>query len=352
MKVLVTGASGFIGRYLTEFLAQRGDEVTGTYLSKPELANRMPLHDSVRWVPLDIQNGPSVHRLVDRTRPDAVFHLAAQAYANRSWQDPIDTFETNLLGTIHLYEALRKRPPSRGVLLAASASAYGSGHPLPIGEDAPFKPINPYGVSKASQELISYQYAHNFGLRIVRARLFITTGPGKRGDALNDFARQVVEIERTGKPGELHVGNLDTRRDISDVRDVVRAIWTVFESAEPDIPVNVGRGEACSIRWMAEQLCRQARVPVSIVTDRALFRPSDEPEIRADIGRLQRLGYAARVSLEQTIRDALEYWRAEEVPRSRRSPSAGPARGHPARGPLRPGSGTSRTPPGRRRARP
>jgi GDP-4-dehydro-6-deoxy-D-mannose reductase len=331
VRTLVTGGSGFIGRFLTDALARAGDEVTATYLSRPELDSRMPLHPAVRWVPLDLRDGSQIGQLVEATRPEAVFHLAAQAYAGRSWEDPADTFATNVLGTIHLYEALRKRPPARGILLAASASAYGSGHPLPIGEDAPFWPINPYGVSKASQELLSYQYAQNFGLRIVRARLFITTGPGKRGDALNDFAQQVVRLERAGVPGELHVGNLETRRDISDVRDVVRAIRTVFDKGEPAAPVNVGRGEAHSIRGIVERLVAAARVPLTVVPDRSLLRPSDEPEIRADVRRLAALGYARELSLERTIDDALEYWRSEAP-----GPAGPPGAGTQSRAPVPP----------------
>jgi len=328
MKVLVTGASGFIGRYLSEFLAQQGHEIVGTYLSPPELGGSMPLDERVTWVPLDLRDPREVRELVERTRPEAVFHLAAQAYAGQSWKDPADTFATNVLGTIYLYEALRRSPPAQGILLAASASAYGSGHPLPIGEDEPFTPINPYGVSKASQELISYQYHHNFDLRILRARLFITTGPGKRGDALNDFAQKVVAIERTGAAGELRVGNLETRRDISDVRDVVRAIWTVFEKGTPDVPVNVGQGRAYSIRWIADQLCAQATVPVSLTPDPELFRPSDEEEIRADVRRLEGLGYSPQIPFEQTIRESLEYWRGEA--RSSGTPGGPPVAARPS----------------------
>jgi len=348
MRVLVTGASGFIGRYLSDHLAREGHEVVGTYLSEAELRGRKPLHPAVTWVPLDVRSDEQVREIVERTRPDAVFHLAAQAYAGRSWEAPAETFETNILGTVHLYEALRRSPPPKGILLAASASAYGSGHPLPISEDAPFRPINPYGVSKASQELVSYQYAHNFGLRIVRARLFITSGPGKRGDALNDFAQQVARIERAGAPGGLHVGNLETRRDISDVRDVVRAMWTVFEHGEPDVPVNIGRGEAASIRGIAEQLCSEARVRVSLVPDRALLRPSDEPEIRADVRRLKALGYAPSVPLERTIHDALDYWRQELEPTAEGVTSGAPAAGRPGRAVARPPSARSRA--GRRSA--
>jgi len=348
VKVLVTGASGFIGRHLVEFLVRDGHEVTGTYLQRPELASRLPLPAEVCWAPLNLQDGPRVRSLVERVRPEAVFHLAAQAYAGQSWKDPADTFATNVLGTIHLYEALRARPPPKGILLAASASAYGVGHEMPIGENAPFRPINPYGVSKASQELISYQYAHNFGLRIVRARLFITTGPGKRGDALNDFAQQVVNVERSGRAGELRVGNLDTSRDISDVRDVVRAIWNVFVAGKPDEPVNIGRGKACSIRWIVEQLCREARVPIAVVTDQARFRPSDEPVIEADVRRLLALGYSPKVSLETTIHDALEYWRGEGPDRPARRPRSGSPGRAASRARVAEGGRRPRARPGRR----
>ncbi len=343
MKVLVTGGSGFIGRYLCERLATEGHSVTATYLSRPELSNRLPLAKGIQWLPLDLRDGPSVGPLVRRVRPEAVFHLAAQAYAGQSWKDPADTFATNVLGTIHLYEALRNDPPARGVLLAASASAYGSGHPMPIGEDAPFRPINPYGVSKASQELLSYQYYQNYDLRIVRARLFITTGPGKRGDALNDFAEQIARAERTGRPGELQVGNLETRRDISDVRDVVRAILRVFEAGRPEEPVNIGRGESHSIRWIVERLREEAQVPIRVRVDRSRLRPSDEPEIRADVRRLAGLGCRPELGLERTIHDALEHWRGESTerrpaahgsPRAPRRAAAGGAR-KPRRGTAR-----------------
>ncbi len=311
MKILVTGASGFIGRHLVEFAAGRGAELVGTYLAREELATRLPNPPGVRWERLDMQDRAAVEQIVATERPDAVFHLAAQAYAQKAWNDPADTFRTNVLGTIYLYEALRSHPPARGVLLAASASAYGVPPRLPVPEDVPLNPTNPYGVSKGSQDMLSLQYALNFGLRIVRARLFGTTGPGKTGDALNDFARQVARIERTGAPGTLHVGNLDTRRDISDIRDVVHALWTVFERADPRLPVNVGAGQSYSIRDLAGTLVRIARVPISVVADPKLFRPTDEPDNRADVSRLRALGYAPQFPIDRTIADALEFWRGE-----------------------------------------
>ncbi len=313
MRVLVTGGSGFIGRYLTAHANELGHEVRGTYLGPEELGKVGPAGGTLRWDRLDIRDRAAVERLIEEYRPEAVFHLAAQAYAQRAWEDPVGTFDTNVLGTIHLFEALRKHPPSAGTFLASSASTYGVAK-LPMGETTVLNPINPYGVSKASQDMLSFQYALNFHLRIVRGRLFITTGPGKTGDAVNDFAQQVVALERRGKPGELRVGNLDTRRDISDVRDAVRAIWLVFEKGDVREPVNIGAGESYSIRAIAEELVRLARVPLTIVPDPARFRPTDEPEIRGDVARLRALGFTPQYPLERTVADVLEYWRAHVPP--------------------------------------
>ena len=309
MRILVTGGSGFIGRFLLRSAVERGHEVVGTFLAAGELEKTPDLPSSVRWEPLDLRDRTSVDRVVDAARPDAVFHLGAQAYAGRAWRAPVETFEINVLGTVYLYEALRRHPPEHGVFLASSAAAYGPVDRQPTTEDTVLRPVNPYGVSKASQDMLSLQYATNFGVRIVRGRLFITTGPGKSGDALNDFAQRVAAIERTGRPGKLRVGNLEVRRDISDVRDVIRAIWAVFERGDPKQPINIGAGRSYSIRAVAETLVRLARVPVTLEPDPALFRPTDEAEIRSDIGRLQALGYTPTIPLETTIEDSLDHWR-------------------------------------------
>jgi GDP-4-dehydro-6-deoxy-D-mannose reductase len=321
VKILVTGASGFIGRHLSSYATAAGHEVVGTYLSEPELSSRIPTDARVVWKRLDLQDGSAVTELVREIAPEAVFHLGAQAYAKRAWADPTDTFRTNVLGTIHLYEALRPHPPSRGVLLAASASAYGIPARLPVSEDAPLWATNPYGVSKACQEAVSYQYAKNFGLRIVRARLFGTTGPGKSGDALNDFARQVARLEREGRPATLSVGNLETRRDISDVRDAVPALWTVFESGTSDVPVNVGAGTSYSIRSIVDRLVSLAKVPLTVRVEPTLLRPTDEQDNVADVRRLRSLGHVPRIPFEKTIADALEFWRQDDAPPGRATPA-------------------------------
>ncbi len=312
MRLLITGASGFIGRHLCQSARERGYEVVGTYLHEDELATRLPSPAGVEWRPMNIQNVAEVSRIVGEVRADGVVHLAAQAYAQKAWADPEDTFRTNVLGTIYLYEALRQHPPKNGVLLASSGASYGIPKSLPISEDVPLNPTNPYGVSKACQDMLSYQYASNFGIRILRARLFGTTGPGKTGDALNDFARQVAALERRGTGGSIAVGNLDTKRDISDIRDVTRALWTIMERGTPEKAVNVGAGRSYSIRDLVDQLARIARVPVTIRAEPSLMRPTDEPDNRADVSRLHALGYAPEYPLERTVRDSLEYWRGAE----------------------------------------
>ncbi len=309
MRILITGASGFIGRHLTRSAVERGHEVVATYLSSAELGARDLPREGVRWERLDMQDADGVARLVRDVRADAVFHLAAQAYAQRAWADPADTFRTNVLGTISLYEALRSTRPSSGVLIAASGAAYGVPPRLPISEDFPLNPTNPYGVSKACQDMLSLQYSLNFDLRILRARLFGTTGPGKTGDAMNDFARQVARIERSGKPGRVKVGNLDTLRDISDVRDAVRALWRVFELGDPKKPINVAAGKSYSIRDVAATLVGLSLVPIELVQEASLVRPTDETDNRADVERLKALGHVPEYPLDRTISDALDFWR-------------------------------------------
>jgi GDP-4-dehydro-6-deoxy-D-mannose reductase len=311
VRILITGASGFIGRALSTYAVGQGHDVVGTYLHNGELSARDIPKTGVRWERLDMQDFPRIAKLLDDVRPDAVFHLAAQAYAKKAWSDPLDTFRTNVLGTIALYEALRTVPPREGTLLAASGAAYGSPTKLPIQEDTPLNATNPYGVSKACQDMLSLQYSLNFGLRIVRARLFGTTGPGKTGDAMNDFAQQVAAIERTGRPGKLRVGNLESLRDISDIRDVIRAMWLVFEKGDPKEPVNVGAGESVSIRRIAEKLVGLSKVSLELAAEPTLMRPTDEIDNRADVTRLRRLGYRRQYPLDRTISDALDFWRAE-----------------------------------------
>jgi GDP-4-dehydro-6-deoxy-D-mannose reductase len=316
MRSLVTGATGFIGRHLIDHLLAEGHEVWGTTFVAEELRLLRPPGMGARMLPMDIRDRHQVESVVEKVRPEAVFHLAAQAYPILSWKDPANTYTTNVLGTIYLYEALRKAPPRGGIVVASSGAAYGEQTQIPIPEDVPLRPMNPYGVSKAACDMISYQYARNYGMRILRARLFGTTGPGKQGDASGDFSLQLARAEKEGAERVIRVGTLDTLRDISDVRDVVRACTLLLERGNPAQPVNVGAGRAYSIREVLEILLKACRVPVRVETDPTLLRPVDEPVLVGDIRHLRSLGFVSRYPIEATLLDSLQYWR-ENVPLSR-----------------------------------
>lgn len=309
-RILVTGGMGFIGRHLTERLLAKGEEPWVTTYRQddptlwPEALRGVPI------VPMDLQDPEQVRRAVERVRPERVYHLAAQAYPLRSWKDPSETYRINVLGTVHLFDALREHPPPEGILLASSGAIYGTRDRAPIGEDAPLLPTNPYGVSKACQDMIAFQYATNYGLRILRARLFGTTGPGKTGDAPGDFSRQIARAEANGGGPRIKVGNLAAERDISDVRDVLDAFELLLAKGDPGVPVNVGAGRTYRIGEILEILRKAARIPIEPVEDPALLRPTDEPVVLADTTRLRSLGYVPRHPIATTLTDSLDYWRA------------------------------------------
>ncbi|MCI4323770.1 MAG: GDP-mannose 4,6-dehydratase [Thermoplasmata archaeon] len=307
-RILVTGATGFIGRNLCASLARDGHDVTGTYIRREEL----PEFD--RSVPLqrvDVRNRARLETLVRKVRPQVIYHLAGQAYVIQSYRDPVETFETNVIGTIHLFEIVRQLPSIDSVVVACSGAAYGLPESSPIAEDCPLHPIHPYGVSKATQDTLSYQYALNFDLPIVRARLFGTTGPGKRGDAINDFAIKLRKLElQTKGPRKLLVGNLTTARDISDVRDTIRALRLLSERAENGQAINLGAGRAYRIQEMLDRLIRLYGIEVEVRQDPGLIRPTDEPLIVANVRRLRSLGFRPEYPMTRTLRDVVAYWRS------------------------------------------
>jgi GDP-4-dehydro-6-deoxy-D-mannose reductase len=307
-KVLVTGGTGFLGSYVTDLLTARGDSVTVTYLVDPNPFLAAIGHRAKRRA-LDVRDAATVHRVLEEERPDLVFHFAGQPYVQASWEDPIGTFETNIDGTVAILEWIRKSSPRTALAFASSGSIYGISPKQPIDEDVPMRPSSPYAASKAAADLLCYQYHKSYDLRTLRLRFFSTTGPGKEGDAPNDFASQVARVEGGPAPRELKVGSLETRRDITDVRDAVRAMILIADRGDPELAYNVGSGEPRSIRGMVDALLAAARAPITVVQDPTRLRRVDEPVIQADIGRLRALGWSPARTWDQTIRDILDYWR-------------------------------------------
>jgi GDP-4-dehydro-6-deoxy-D-mannose reductase len=285
----VTGGTGFAGPYLLALL--------------PEAA--APGRSE-----LDLLDGDAVVAFMRSARPRAVFHLAAQASVGRSWKQPGETLRTNLDMTLNVLEAVRREAPEATVLLVGSGEIYGAPERLPLTEDAPLRPQNPYAVSKAACDLLGGQYADAHELRVIRTRTFNHAGPGQSEDyVVGTLTRQVAEAELAGG-GEavLHVGNLEAARDFTDVRDVVRAYTALMEL--PTGAYNVCSGRSVSVRELVELLGRVAGVDVRAEVDPERVRAHEVPEIRGSAASLEAAsGWRPEIPLERTLADALSAWR-------------------------------------------
>jgi GDP-4-dehydro-6-deoxy-D-mannose reductase len=310
MRIWISGCGGMMGSHLCEALSAAGHEILASYYKPtvdPADLAELPLEE------VDVRDWCSVYDSLTRFRPDAVFHLAAQSYPTASWQRPIETLETNVIGTANVFEAVRRLGSKIRVLVAGSSAEYGAADQAsgPISEGAPLLPLHPYGVSKVATDLLAYQYWAGFGLDAVRVRIFNCTGPRKVGDALSDFVRRSVWLERHPEAHAVRVGNLETRRTIVDVRDLNRALILLMERGKSGEAYNVGGATAYSMRDVLSQVFqRSARRDIEPEIDPGLFRPTDEPIIWADCSKLNSAtGWEPLIPLGQTIEDMLAYWR-------------------------------------------
>jgi GDP-4-dehydro-6-deoxy-D-mannose reductase len=310
MRVWITGCGGMMGSHLFESLLAEGHEVLGTYykptIDKSDLEG-LPLEE------VDIRDWCSVQDSLNRFKPDAIFHLAAQSYPTVSWQRPIETLETNVIGTANVFEAARRLDKKVRVVVAGSSAEYGTVDPakVPIDEHHVLLPLHPYGVSKVATDLLAYQYFASFGIETIRVRIFNCTGPRKVGDALSDFVRRTVWLERHKDTNGIRVGNLATRRTIVDVRDLNRGITLLLDHGEMGEAYNLGGAKAYTIEELLTQvLSRSTRSDIVSQVDKTLLRPTDEPIIWGDCTKLKiATGWQPAISLERTIDDMLAYWR-------------------------------------------
>jgi GDP-4-dehydro-6-deoxy-D-mannose reductase len=291
-RVLVTGASGFAGRHLVAACRADGDEVIEAPPSRVA----------------DLRDAEAAIGVVAAARPDVVYHLAAQAHVGRSWEDPGATLTGNLAMTLNMLEAVRAEAPAAVFVLACSSEEYGPPSVVPTSEDEVLKPANPYAVSKASCDLLGGLYAAAHGLRVVRARAFNHSGPGQEPVyAIASFARQVA---LGGDPVRVVTGNAETRRDYTDVRDVVRAYRMLAAAGEPGI-FNVCSGVSHSAREVVAALGRVAGVEVVHEVDPARVRPNEVMEVLGSFARLREAtGWEPAIPFERTLLDTVEYWRA------------------------------------------
>lgn len=313
MTALITGVCGFVGQYLAAHLLECGEQVFGTYLDVEDRARMGALSKSVGLLQGDVRNPRKMGMALRRTQPDAVYHLAAVSSVGASLSRPVATMDVNVSGTTGLLEAIKRESPQTPVLFASSAEVYGRVRPtqVPIRETQPVAPRNPYAASKLAAEEVCHYYERAFGLKIVVARSFNHTGPGQStGFVIPDFASQVAQIELHGGRGKLRVGNLNARRDLSDVRDIVRGYRLLLKKGQPGEIYHLGSGKAHRVGDLLATLLALSTHSITTEKDPLRLRPSDIPVLQASMTKTRRrTGWRATIPMEQTLSDTLDYWR-------------------------------------------
>jgi GDP-4-dehydro-6-deoxy-D-mannose reductase len=311
MHVLITGATGFVGTHLREYLLRETDwQITGTAFPDRPPESCDPRE---RCVALDARDGDAVHDLLSEIEPDAIIHLAAQSHVPTAYEDPWDTLENNILGQLNLLETCVRLEMEPRILVIGSGEEYGRApaEELPLREDHPLRPENPYSVSKVGQDVLGYQYFRSFDLPVMRMRPFNHVGPGQSPRfVLPAFASQVARIEAGQQEPVLHVGNLTPARDFTDVRDVVRAYHLTLLHGVPGEVYNVCSGTARTIQSLVDGLLELARVAITVEVDADRYRPADVPIIYGSPEKLHRAtGWEVEIPFERTMADVLEEWR-------------------------------------------
>lgn len=293
--VLVTGARGFVGRYLVEHLEHTGAEVTGWGRERVDLLDRR-----------------GVSRAMAELRPSVVYHCAGAAHVGQSFDNVADTLAANVLGTHHVLDALRNAGVSARVLITGSSLVYRQSDRA-LKEEDPTGPATPYAVSKLAQEMLGHRSITDDRQQVLLTRPFNHIGPRQDPTyAAPSFAQQIALIEKGRIRPEITVGNLDAARDLHDVRDTIRAYTAIVERGEPGRVYNVCAGQAFKIGDVLDRLVAMSRVPVTVTVDPARYRPSDNLMLLGDRSRIEReLGWKPRISLNQTLADLLDYWRKE-----------------------------------------
>lgn len=307
--ILVTGAAGFAGSHLLDLLVTDGrSELIGWH--HPDVGPKMT-HPSVRWRAIDLLDASAVRQAIAELRPEVVYHCAGAAHVGSSWERVAHTLAVNVRCTHHLLDALRRARLASRVVITSSAMVY-EALQEPLTERHRLLPPSPYGLSKVAQELVG-RHALTDGIGVLIARAFNHFGPRQEASFMAaSFAHQVADIEAGRSAPEIVVGNLEARRDLTDVRDTVRAYRAIAERGQPGRPYNVCTGHALVIREVLDGLLARARVPIRVRVDPARYQPNDRPLLLGDPSRIrEELGWTPQVPLGQTLDDLLTYWRAQ-----------------------------------------
>ncbi len=339
MRVLITGITGMAGSHLAEYLlGLDGIEIYGMFRPRSKMDNledltaagklnsmigqcitseamlkRYVRPDQVNLIEADMTDAFSMKKLISSVRPDRIFHLAAQSFVLASWHYPAQTLELNIMGQLNIFEAVRDAGLDPLIQIAGSSEEYGLVHTdeVPMKETNPLRPLSPYAVSKVAQEMLAYQYYKSYGLKAITTRGFNHTGP-RRGQVFvtSDFARQVARIEKGLQPPVMMVGDLTSKRDWTDVRDMVRAYWLTLEKCTPGEMYNIGSGTTREVQEVLDTLVSLSKARIDIKQDPARMRPSDVKILWSDYSQFhEATGWRPEIPFEKTLSDLLDYWR-------------------------------------------
>jgi len=317
MKILITGITGFVGSHLAEYIVNLGEghEIYGLCRWRSPRENLKLVYNKITLCDGDLCDLSSLIRHIDSIKPDIIFHLAAQSYVLTSFNSPIHTLWTNVLGTANLLEAVRITKVDPVIHICSSSEVYGQVDPknVPITEDCPFRPASPYAVSKVGEDMTAYQYWVSHKIKTIRTRMFTHTGP-RRGDvfALSFFAKQIAAAELGLAKPLIRVGNLDSVRTICDVRDAVVAYWLLVNKCPPGEVYNIGGSKTMKIGEFLQLLLEHSSTKFEIKVDPALVRPSDVTlQIPSTDKFHKATGWEPKIPIEKTLQDILDYWRVE-----------------------------------------
>lgn len=338
MRVLITGITGFAGSHLADYLhTLPGIDVFGIHRWRSRLDNLTDLalagalnsiepgaasvdvirrhfqSDKVNLLGGDIGDFASMQTVIAAIQPDRIFHLAAQSHVPTSWNAPADTLHLNIIGQVNLFEAMRAAKNEALVQIAGSSEEYGLVHEdeVPMSEHNPLRPLSPYAVSKVAQDKLAYQYYQSYGIKAVVTRGFNHCGPRQTEHfVVATLGKQIADIEAGRQEPAIEVGDLTSRRDLTDVRDMVRAYWALLDRGQPGEVYNIGSGVTRTIQEVLDGYLRLSNTQIEVRQDPARMRPSDVKILWADDRKFRDLsGWAPVIPFEQTLRDTLDYWR-------------------------------------------
>ena len=314
-SVLITGATGFVGSHMIEYVLENHPEydIVGLKRRRSDMDNVKHLigNPRVTFVDCNIDDPKSVDGVFESRTFEKCFHLAAQSFVKISWDSPAETLISNIMGTLNVLEGIRKFNPDCVIQIAGSSEEYGYQEVYPLKEDMILHPLSPYAVSKVASENLGYQYHMSYGIKSILTRTFNHEGP-RRGDVFvtSTFAKQIAEIEAGLKDPVIMHGNLDSWRDYTDVRDVVRAYWLATEKCEYGVPYNICSNNMVKIADMLQQMIDLSKVEIASQVDPARLRPSDLVKLNGDNTKFtEATGWSPTISPDQMIVDILNYWR-------------------------------------------